>query len=85
MHAFNLTILNKVSFLPKLQDHFAEFLRFYYFIRFSILYLTTGVGYKYGFIIFIVFSRIINLFYFKTLKNIIYLKFSLYVKFYNIK
>jgi len=61
--------LNEASFLPKLQDHFAEFLKLYYFIRFCILYLTTWVGYKYGFIMFIVFSRIQNFLFFKNIKK----------------
>lgn len=37
-----------VPFLPKLQGHFAEFLRPCYSNRLSILYQTTSVGYKYG-------------------------------------
>lgn len=39
----------KAPLLPKLRGHFAEFLRPCFSIRLSILYLTTGVGYKYGF------------------------------------
>ena len=39
---------SKAPLLPKLQGHFAEFLRLCFSIRLSMLYLTTGVGYKYG-------------------------------------
>jgi len=36
-----------VRYLPKLQRYFAEFLKCYYLIRLSILYLFTCVGFQY--------------------------------------
>ena len=39
----------KASFIPKLQDHFAEFLQYSSLKRLSIFYLTTCVGLGYGF------------------------------------
>lgn len=44
-HQFDLIKLIKPIFLlPKLQNHFAEFLQYYYLIRLNILYLFTWVG-----------------------------------------